>query len=764
MSLTLADLDQWDPDAIHSVFQAATERANGTRSAATGIGDVVAATSWEGKAREAADAASGRVRADLLAHAEECDGVARAAQTAEAQVTDIKADWTNILRMADRWGITINVEAGEISYLPPVTAEDHVEMERRVDILEAEITALLVRANDADENLAAAIRLATGTGTLDELNAELADDPSPFDEEQGNADAQDLLEDGQLSPEAQARLDQATTLAPEQQAALERGDLILPQDQMQYLTAMSRGLDPRTTEEIRAYTRAPGGGALTDAMRLATNPHVASANGARGGLDNAPKALRDIVNDPTLRVPQSTWEQLVQSGGHGFDPRNLFTHWDGMKDMAAILGHGDQALMRGSALDVGMLGKSEEALQLMRTGVWSDATPFHDPMTTDIQTMITASGRDPVAVHDALVTSYDGNGRPVFDNQFLENLTTHRWTDGGTALSNMVTGIPDVATMADPADPTQLAAATRAGETLNAFAQFAGNNPDKLLNIPGTENQSLGQVSPDFTRAMADATVPYLDDMMDNKLDHTTGFRPLAEFSTNPEVESFVDDPAVTATRNLFGVVGTDAFAATTLNSNAYALINDYQDSYVRSIADAAQIANTDDLQSSGALRGVIDTGANLAANDDISDGNAAAQQAWEDKKFWYDAAQKLPVWGDIVDTVGQVPGADNVLQEVILGTGPVPVDAETVAAISPDIARHLLANKFLQLGVGDTSLLDGIRADNGQIVAFGADDVPSSDITKAVDAYLDSIGLKTNTGFDKYEGAYDRVIEGQSQ
>lgn len=764
MSLTLADLDRWDPNAIHSVFEAAIDRANGAKSAATGVGDVMASTPWTGQARDAAEAAAGKVRADLDAHAADCEAVGRAAQTAEGQVREIKADWTKIQRMADRWGITINPDLGEISYLPPADPEVRAEMERRVDILEAEINDLMVRANDADENLAAAIGLAAGTATLAELNAELADDPSPLDEEQGNADAQDLLQDGTLSPQAQARVEQVTGLTPEQHAALERGDLQLPPKQMEYLTAISRGLDPKTTEEIRAYTRAPGGGALTDAMRLATNPHVTSANGLRGGLDNAPKALRDIINDPTLRVPETTWEQMVHAGGHGIDPRHLFTHWDGMKDMAAILGHGEPALMRGSALDVGLLGKSEEALQLMRTGTWSDALPFQDAMTTDIQSMIAASGRDPVAVHDALISSYDADGRPVFNNQYLENLMTQRWTDSGAALSNMVNGIPDVANMTNPADPTQLAAATRAGETINAFAQFAGNNPDKLLNIPGTVNLSMGHISPDFTRAMAEATVPYLDDLMDNKLDNTAGFRPLAEFSTDPAVQSFVDDPALTATRNLFGVLGSDDLAADVLNSNAYAAINDYQDSYVRSIADGQPIANTDDMQSSGALRGVIDTGANIAANDAISDTNKAAQQAWENKKLWYEAAQKLPVWGDIVDKVGQVPGADEVLQEVIVGKGPVPFDAETVDKLSSELPRHVLANKLLQLGVGDTSLLGGVIGQNGQILPFGTEGVQSGDITKAVDAYLDNIGLTTNTGFDKYEEYYGRVIDGQDQ
>ena len=44
MTLTLADLDHWDPNSIHGVFAAAIDRANGVRSTATQIGDVMATT------------------------------------------------------------------------------------------------------------------------------------------------------------------------------------------------------------------------------------------------------------------------------------------------------------------------------------------------------------------------------------------------------------------------------------------------------------------------------------------------------------------------------------------------------------------------------------------------------------------------------------------------------------------------------------------------------------------------------------------------
>jgi hypothetical protein len=172
---------------------------------------------------------------------------------------------------------------------------------------------------------------------------------------------------------------------------------------MAYLAALSRGLDPKTTDEIRDLTQKPGGDRLVNAMRLATNPHIAStadAGGAkiRGSLANAPSALRDVLNDPTLRVDKSQWEFLVANGDQGFDPRVLFTQWDGMTDMAAIVGHGKPALMGGSELDAGLLGKSGEALRWMNTGVWSGAAKeFAGDMTGDIQTMLTASGRDPMA-------------------------------------------------------------------------------------------------------------------------------------------------------------------------------------------------------------------------------------------------------------------------------------------------------------------------------------------------------------------------------
>jgi len=106
----------------------------------------------------------------------------------------------------------------------------------------------MVRAQQADDDLATAISRGRWPGKRGRPQpAAGRSSPVPMDEQQGNTDAQDLLQNGALSPDAQARLNAATTLSPDQQAALERGDLVLPHDQMAYLAALSRGMDGKTT-------------------------------------------------------------------------------------------------------------------------------------------------------------------------------------------------------------------------------------------------------------------------------------------------------------------------------------------------------------------------------------------------------------------------------------------------------------------------------------------------------------------------------------
>jgi len=173
MTLTLADLDRWGPTPSIVCSRPRSTAPTGVRSTATQIGDVMAPTLWEGDSHDAAMGATGRIQDDLLNHAEECEAVGRAARAAEAEVCDIQRDWHDVHRMADHRGIAINTETGELSYIPPPDPSDRAEMERRVDIIENEIRALLTRAEQADDDLAAAIRVAAGQESVADLNQQL---------------------------------------------------------------------------------------------------------------------------------------------------------------------------------------------------------------------------------------------------------------------------------------------------------------------------------------------------------------------------------------------------------------------------------------------------------------------------------------------------------------------------------------------------------------------------------------------------------------
>jgi hypothetical protein len=748
VGLSLADVQHWDPEQIDDVSAAAAQRARTSSQTAQDLRNLSVFGSWKGEAGEAAQQAMQQSATKLSMSAKEAFLVSLGAQRAAAEVRTVKNDLNSLLEFAAA-APAVQIDTATNTVIPPDTTgmsdEDIQQLAAKTTEVENRMVAVLAAAEEADADLARVLSAATGG------------DPATA-AEQGTADGQSL-QDGQLSPEELARLEENTSLTPEQQEALARGNLVLPASQMEYLNNVSRSLDGKSPAEIRSIVDklGPNGGHVSDALQLLSNEHVTAAGvdpslkpgdagyiPAKGGMQNLPSGIRNTFEAP-LRGPTVPTPGVNGQGNPTIempDPYHPFPHLGEYRDVAAIVSAGDPALQQGSALDGALLDKSEQILENMHNApdiAWQDNIGLSQQLVDPaVQDMLSAAGRDQMAVHDALV----GPNPQTPNNEFIEDMFTHQWTDDGAAAGTLLHGTGAVPT--DLTDPTQLFQANQAGQTMHAVDQWVGEHAPKLLDIEGTGNQSLGQVNPELTQALAEANKPYIDDMLKNSLDNSRGFGTLDEL-TNPEMPN---------TRDLFAVIDTNPEAAATVNSQAYLNGLQYQGNFEQSIIDG-QTVNTADLQSAGTLRGIIDAGANIADNDAIKYGNLQDVKAYESRGQWFDIAktvgEEIPGVKAILDLNGKIPG--DPLQQIFVGDQPAGADPKTIATQSSEALQYAVTQQLLNNNIGDPSYFaDLIDSSTGQLKPL---DENFADFRTAFTNYFNGIDPSVKSGIEDYEDAY---------
>lgn len=180
MTLTLADIDRWSPEAINTVFQAAIKRAHGTRTASTALGQTMQFLDWGGDSADAARAAAHQTMLNLDNHADACDAVGRAAEKSAGEIVAIKARLQMIRDTARAYHLTIDNLTGLVRLpenLSSFSDAEQSEIEAAWLRVAQEITLLLADAQTADEDLAAAIRGADGDLSPDQVKAETSHEP-----------------------------------------------------------------------------------------------------------------------------------------------------------------------------------------------------------------------------------------------------------------------------------------------------------------------------------------------------------------------------------------------------------------------------------------------------------------------------------------------------------------------------------------------------------------------------------------------------------
>ncbi|MDT5089159.1 MAG: hypothetical protein QOG47_1866 [Mycobacterium sp.] len=157
------DVKRWDADAIHGVFQVATNRAATLQTLGDSLQQVHGTLSdWHGEAGDAFRADLGKARRDIEADGHESKQVAAAVSRAEADVRAVKAELDRIEQAADGYGFTVmpdwRIDAGGI------------KLDGAKAVFKEQLQGLLdgckLHAHSADQELATAVRSAVGEAAV----------------------------------------------------------------------------------------------------------------------------------------------------------------------------------------------------------------------------------------------------------------------------------------------------------------------------------------------------------------------------------------------------------------------------------------------------------------------------------------------------------------------------------------------------------------------------------------------------------------------
>jgi len=151
MTLTVGDIERWDPAAVREVFAALRIRAQAVRDAAAGLGRLPL-TSWSGQAAAGALAAVESIRRDLGVHGGEVSSVAEAARRAADGIEDITSALRQVRVEAAAWRLDIDPHSGVIRPLPGARPEALAVLLT----LQGRLYSLVDQANSVDAELAGA--------------------------------------------------------------------------------------------------------------------------------------------------------------------------------------------------------------------------------------------------------------------------------------------------------------------------------------------------------------------------------------------------------------------------------------------------------------------------------------------------------------------------------------------------------------------------------------------------------------------------------
>lgn len=176
MTISVEEIDRWDAGDVREVFHATRSRAEAAFEASNGIADLPAFGTWGGAASEAAKDAIGQTRKDLDAHGNEALAVAQAASRAADEVEQVKGKLAALRAEAESLGMAVDPVSNTIEPGPGAAGADPMEVALKQMQLQPRLDAILAEAAAVDQELAAAINMATGATQIPEAGPPVGPD------------------------------------------------------------------------------------------------------------------------------------------------------------------------------------------------------------------------------------------------------------------------------------------------------------------------------------------------------------------------------------------------------------------------------------------------------------------------------------------------------------------------------------------------------------------------------------------------------------
>jgi hypothetical protein len=501
MSMTRTQVESWDPSALTTIGKNWKSMAGDVEGLFNRYKSAVANVNgghWEGVA---AEAALNRAESDRRSAVRVADHLERVGQIAEDGFHSVNPPLQrarDAIAGAERAGFTVS-ENLTVSRTGTMTQELlNAQAQWQRTITDA--------ANDTE---------AADTQVKGDLSAERGllraafVSPAGLGADQATNDARQLLNDpSHLTPEQIQRLVEAGTLTNEQLEALQSGDVAnIPASQMEYLNALARSMDGKSSQEIEDMLNqlpADARQGVANALQLLSNPRVnASVQGDRevptsGRADLLPEKMYDNLTRDDLTT--NTWEIV---GQWGYNTWNL----NGVADNQAAARIADMAnpgLKHGTGLDAAVLDAASEYLHAQNAADKDDLY-FVDGRGHDFEGPLTEQMFQSVA-DDRPVVAEAVSGR---DGQALLNdVFTHEWSDNGRAVSDLFDistqdAIPEAGNRPDET------LARHSGDIAESVADYMSENSNDLLRMPDDTSTSAGERNPDLLRNLADDLGPY---------------------------------------------------------------------------------------------------------------------------------------------------------------------------------------------------------------------------------------------------------------